>query len=195
MAKIIDARKLTCPQPVVLTKKALESADEVTTIVDNETARENVARLGKSEGCEVTIKSKKDGIYLTLKKATAKASAAENASPSATGTVLFLGSDIIGRGENVALGNLLMQSFLHTIGGLEGRPHTILLMNNGVKLITRDSPVLGEFKQLESQGVEILACGTCLARFELTDRVAAGKVSNMYEIAGKMLQAERVISL
>jgi selenium metabolism protein YedF len=113
----------------------------------------------------------------------------------ATGTVLFLGSDIIGRGESLALGNLLMQSFLHTMGGLEGGPEIILLMNNGVKLVTQESPVLGELKQLESQGTEILACGTCLARFELTDKIAVGKVSNMYEITGKMLKADRVISL
>ena len=111
------------------------------------------------------------------------------------GTVLFLGSDIIGRGENVALGHLLMQNFLHTLGGLASRPHTILLMNNGVKLVTGDSPAVGELKQLESLGVEILACGTCLARFELTDKVAAGKVSNMYDITGKLLAAEKVISL
>ena len=195
MTKIIDARKLTCPQPVVLTKKALETNDEVTTIVDNETARENVSRLGKSEGCEVTIKSKKDGIYLTLKKATAKACTADTASPSATGTVLFLGSDIIGRGENIALGNLLMQSFLRTINGLANRPDTILLMNDGVKMVTSDSPVVGELKQLESKGVEILACGTCLARFELTDKVAAGKISNMLEITNKILEAQKVITL
>lgn len=110
-------------------------------------------------------------------------------------TVLFIGSDIIGRGENIALGQLLMQNFLHTINGLSDRPQAILLMNNGVKLVTADSPVIGEFKQLENQGVEILACGTCLARLELTDKVAAGKISNMYEITSKMLQADRVISL
>lgn len=195
MTKIIDARKLTCPQPVVLTKKALKTNDEVTTIVDNETARENVTRLGKNEGCEVKIKSKKDGIYLTLKKATTQACAIASTPPLAAGTVLFLGSDIIGRGENIALGNLLMQSFLHTIGGLEDRPDTILLMNNGAKLVTQESPVLGELKQLESQGMEILACGTCLARLGLTDKIAVGKVSNMYEITGKMLKADRVISL
>lgn len=192
MVKIVDARKLSCPQPVILTKKALEEASEVVTIVDNETARENVCRMGKSEGCEVVIEPKKDGIYLTLEKSTTMAKATPQ---TATGTVLFLGSDIIGRGENIPLGNLLMQSFLHTINGLECRPETIALMNNGVKLVTTDSPVLGELRQLESQGIEILACGTCLARLELTDKVAVGKVSNMYEIATKMLQANKVISL
>ena len=50
MTKIIDARNLSCPQPVVLTKNALEEVDEVITIVDNEAARDNVSRLGKSQG-------------------------------------------------------------------------------------------------------------------------------------------------
>ena len=43
MRKTIDARGLTCPQPVVLTKKALEEEEisEVLTIVDNSNALEN----------------------------------------------------------------------------------------------------------------------------------------------------------
>ncbi len=32
MTKIIDARNLSCPQPVVLTKKALEEVAEVITL-------------------------------------------------------------------------------------------------------------------------------------------------------------------
>jgi len=115
--------------------------------------------------------------------------------PISAGTVLFLGSDLVGRGENIALGTLLMQKLLHSLGTLPGRPATILFMNNGVKLVVNDSPVLEEIKTLEKQGIEILACGTCLARLELTDKVAIGKVSNMDEIAGKMLQAQKVISV
>jgi selenium metabolism protein YedF len=111
------------------------------------------------------------------------------------GTVIFLGSDIIGRGDNRQLGSLLMQKFLHTIAGMHSGVHAILLMNDGVKLAVQDSHVLGELKQLEDRGVEVLACGTCLARLELTDKIAAGKVSSMDEITGKMLQADKVISL
>ena len=193
MTKIVDARTLACPQPVVLTKKALEETDEVVTIVDNETARENVSRLGKSQGCEVSVKQKEDGIYLTLKKM--EAVSVKEEPLSVAGLVLLLGSEIVGRGENYPLGNLLMQSFLHTIGGLASRPETIILMNNGVKLATEDSPVLGELRQLESQGIEIIACGTCLSRLQLSDKVAVGQVSNMYTIADTLLKAERVISL
>jgi selenium metabolism protein YedF len=110
-------------------------------------------------------------------------------------TVFFLGSNIIGRGEDRQLGSLLMQKFLHTLGGHRLKPKAIAFMNDGVKLVTDDSPVLAELKQLEKQGVDILACGTCLERFGLTDRVAVGKVSNMYEITDTMLRAEKVISM
>ncbi len=110
-------------------------------------------------------------------------------------TVIFLGSDIIGRGENTALGNLLMQNFLHNLNTLTDRPDAILLMNDGVRLAAGDSPVVGELKQLESRGTEILACGTCLARLGLTEKLAAGKVSNMHDITDRMLQADKVISL
>ena len=44
--KEIDARGLECPRPVILTKKALEETDEVSILVDNLAARENVKRLG-----------------------------------------------------------------------------------------------------------------------------------------------------
>ena len=193
MTKIVDARNLSCPQPVLLTKEALEKADEVTTIVDNAAARENVSRLGSSQGCEVTVEQKDDGIYLTLVK---KGVAPVREKPSiANGTVIFIASDILGRGENMELGNLLMHSFLNTLGAVNPKPKSIIFMNNGVKLITEDSLVVGEIKQLESQGVEILACGTCLSRLSLMDKIAVGQVSNMYTLADTLLKADKIISL
>lgn len=109
--------------------------------------------------------------------------------------VLFIGSDVVGRGEDYQLGSLLMQKFLHTISGHRLKPMTIVLMNNGVKLVTQDSLVLGELKQLENQGVDILACGTCLSRFQLTEKIAVGQVSNMSDITDAMLKATKVISI
>ncbi|MFC1871374.1 sulfurtransferase-like selenium metabolism protein YedF [Chloroflexota bacterium] len=193
MAKIVDARNLACPQPVLLTIRALEEADEVITIVDNEAAKENVSRLGSSRGCEVAVEQKDDGIYLTLTRKTA--SCTEDKSPVASGTVVFITSDILGRGENIELGNLLMHSFLNTLGAFNSKPESIIFMNNGVKLVTEDSPVVGEIIQLESQGVEILACGTCLSRLNLMEKVAVGQVSNMYTLAETLLKAEKVIPL
>ena len=114
---------------------------------------------------------------------------------SAGSVVLFISSDVVGRGEDQQLGSLLMEKFLHTVGGLSQKPETILLINNGVKLAAEDSLVVGELKQLESQGVEILACGTCLQRFQLTEKLKAGKISDMYTISDTMFKAGKVISL
>jgi len=194
MTKIVDARNLPCPQPVILTTKALEGADEVTTIVDNEAALENVSRLGNSRNCQVTVEHKDDGIYLTLVK---KGVEPDKGAPSsvAGGIVLFISSDILGRGENTGLGNLLMHSFLNTLGALNSKPESIVFMNNGVKLVTEDSLAVGELKQLENQGVEILACGTCLSRLNLMDKLTVGQVSNMYTLVDTMLKANKIISL
>ena len=112
-----------------------------------------------------------------------------------TDTVVFLGSNIIGRGEDRQLGGLLMQKYLHTLAGHRIKPEAILMMNDGVRLVGKDSPVLEELKQLGSQGIDILACGTCLERLGLIDKVGAGTVSNMYDIADAMLKAGKVISL
>ncbi len=111
------------------------------------------------------------------------------------GIVLFIASDILGRGRNRSLGSLLMQKLLHTVAALTARPETIVLMNDGVKLVAEGSAVLGELAKLESLGVEILACGTCLSRFKLIDKVAVGRISDMYTLADTLFKAEKVVAL
>jgi selenium metabolism protein YedF len=117
------------------------------------------------------------------------------ATHTSTGIVIFIGADVIGRGGNTELGKLLMQSFLNTARSLPNRPESILFMNDGVKLLAEGSHVLGELKQLADLGVELLACGTCLSRLGLTDKVIVGEISNMFTIADTMTRAKNVISL
>jgi sulfur relay (sulfurtransferase) complex TusBCD TusD component (DsrE family) len=59
----------------------------------------------------------------------------------------------------------------------------------------KGSPVLEDLRTLANQGVQILACGTCLGYYGLKEKVAVGEVSNMYTIAETMLQAGKVVSL
>ena len=193
MVRIIDARNLSCPKPVMLTNRALSEVDEVITIVSDTTAQDNVSRLGKNEGCEVTVEHKDDGIYLTLKKARSKTS--ESQSIAATATVLFITSDILGSDEYQELGSYLIKTFLDTVGGLTSRPETMIFMNSGVKLVTNDSPVLEELQQLENLGVNILACGRCLTSLQLTEQLAVGQISNMFAIVEIIFQADKVVSL
>ena len=193
MAKIVDARAVDCPQPVILTRRALEEVEEVVTIVDNGAARENVSRLGRSQGCTVAVEEKEDGTYVTLSRAEGDQPREER--KTAEDTVVLVTSDILGRGSNAQLGSLLMHSFLNTLGAFKSRPSSIIFMNDGVRLVTEDSVAVGELKQLEAQGVEVLACGTCLSRLNLADRLAVGHVSKMYDLADTMFKAGKVLSL
>ena len=66
MTKIVDVRGLACPQPVILTKKAMaETGQEpLTAIVDNPTAEANVSRMARKAGWQVDVEAKDDGTYL-----------------------------------------------------------------------------------------------------------------------------------
>ncbi len=69
--KTIDARGLSCPQPVMLAHQAIHKLDkgEVEVLVDSDTARENVSRLAKNSGWAVTIDKQPEGSYrIVLKK-------------------------------------------------------------------------------------------------------------------------------
>ena len=57
----------------------------------------------------------------------------------------------------------------------------------------RVSPALEDLKFLEAQGVEILTCGTCLNYYGLSEKLQVGQVTNMYVIAEKMAQADKII--
>jgi TusA-related sulfurtransferase len=62
--KTIDTCGMSCPQPVLMTKKALdEEKDGIDVIVDNNTAKENVQRFMKNAGYSVEIEEK-DGTFV-----------------------------------------------------------------------------------------------------------------------------------
>ncbi len=68
--KTIDARGLSCPVPVVLTKKAVEQNPSVLqVIVDNVAAKENVSRYATAMGYNIKIEEKdNEETLLTLEK-------------------------------------------------------------------------------------------------------------------------------
>ncbi|GKT10942.1 sulfurtransferase TusA family protein [Desulforhabdus sp. TSK] len=55
MSDIVDARGLSCPQPVLLalSKMKEKTSGEIEVVVDNEVSRENVSRAARSQGWEV----------------------------------------------------------------------------------------------------------------------------------------------
>ncbi len=200
MKQTVDARGLACPQPVVLTLKALADASEVVTIVDNAAAVENVTRLGRSKGCTVEVDAKPDGTYLTLRREGAVPEARTehvvvcSTAPATGPLVLFVPSDSLGRGP-AELGERLMGAFFHSLLEVKPKPATIIFMNAGVKLAVEGSRALDDLQALAAQGIDILSCGTCLGYFGLSDKLRVGRVSNMYDIATALLEAGRVVEL
>ncbi|MCD8097638.1 MAG: sulfurtransferase TusA family protein [Lachnospiraceae bacterium] len=64
---MIDARGRSCPEPVIMLKKALESNENNYEImVDNHVSVENVTRFAEHSGYEVHIEEKGDDFLLTL---------------------------------------------------------------------------------------------------------------------------------
>lgn len=60
---LVDARGLSCPQPVLLTRKAIKplSGGTVEVLVDTSASRDNVSRLGEKEGWTVRAEAQPDG--------------------------------------------------------------------------------------------------------------------------------------
>jgi selenium metabolism protein YedF len=198
MTTTVDARGLACPQPVLQTRKAMQQAEEIVTLVDSETSMTNVSRMAEKAGWQVNVVPQGDEYRIELSTAGTQPQAAElpvgKAEALSGPLVLVVPSDIMGRGEP-ELGNILIRGFFHTLGEVEPLPQTILFFNTGVKLACQGSPVLDDLCALEAEGVEMLVCGTCLGYFEIKEELAAGQVSNMYDIAETMLRAGKVVSL
>ena len=90
------------------------------------------------------------------------------------------------------LGKLLIANFLRLLGDKEDKPKAIIFWNAGVKLVCEGSQVLEHIRKLESAGVEILACTTCLEYFDLVDKLSAGKPTTMVKSVDAMLDGEFV---
>lgn len=64
----IDARGYSCPEPVLMTKRALEQGLSLIVLVDNETPLQNVRRFAVNNGYQVTWKAVGEDYELTISK-------------------------------------------------------------------------------------------------------------------------------
>lgn len=193
MSVNVDARGLACPQPVIATKRALDSLDAgtVTTIVDNAVAKENVMKFARASNCDVSVSE--NGGYYTLTITKGEGGAPAPAAGKTRTLVFLITRDTLGHGSD-ELGAVLMKSFFFTMTEMEPPPRAVLFLNGGVRLTLQGSPVLEHIRNLEGRGVEIISCGTCLDYFNLKDSLAAGAIGNMYTIM-ELLTADRAITL
>ena len=192
-----------CPIPVVKTLNALRELagpGTVQTLVDNQTAVQNLNRLAESKGCTVQTEQLSEKQYQVTITVGEGAELPESADgictvPSADkpdNTVVVISADHMGEGDE-ALGKVLLKGFLFALTQQETLPKTILFYNGGAAITCEGSASLEDLQQLKALGVEILTCGTCLNHYGLTEKLRVGEVTNMYVIAEKQLQATLVI--
>lgn len=64
----VDVRGLSCPLPVVKSKKAMQQNPDqvVVVLVDNEVSKENVSRLAENSGYKVQVEKTAGNYRLTL---------------------------------------------------------------------------------------------------------------------------------
>ena len=68
-ATMVDARGLSCPQPVILTRRAIKQGEfPIEVLVETATSRDNVTRLAEKSGCQVEVEAMGDEFKLTLTK-------------------------------------------------------------------------------------------------------------------------------
>jgi selenium metabolism protein YedF len=191
----IDCRGKACPQPVITAKQVLEQLkeDEFVLVVDNPASSENVERFARSQGCSVKVVKKEGDYYLRIgKPQTGESAVCLQEGKKARKTVAYINSQFLGIGDD-ALGAILMRAFLKTLLEMENKPSPLIFINSGVKLTSEGSEVLESLRVLAGGGVEILSCGTCLDFYGLKEKLRVGIVSNMYDIAQSLLEADTII--
>lgn len=192
----VDARGMQCPKPVIETKKAIEKVNEgtITTIVDNEIAKENVSKLAKSLRYDVSVQEVNGEYHVNIYKGILEHDFIPKNMTSTRDLVIVVGKDSMGEGSQ-ELGNVLMKGYFYTLTEAKPYPKAILFINGGVRLTSEGSEVIDHIRKLESEGVEILSCGTCLDYFNLKDKLIVGGVTNMYTIVEKMNDAKNTIRI
>ncbi len=203
----VDALGDTCPIPVVKTKNAikeLNGSGTVETLVDNEITVQNLTKMARQKGYGIRSEKLTPNRYkVTLEIGEPSTEPEENREDEVClstrisggerkSIVAAIASSKMGEGSE-ELGAVLMKGFLYALSQQETLPKTVIFYNGGAALTCEESPALEDLKSLESRGVEILTCGTCLNFYGLSDKLKVGEITNMYVIAEKMTNADLLV--
>ena len=191
--RIVDARGLACPLPVVNAKKATEELGGegvVAVYVDNEIAVQNLQKFAKQRGYQAEGKQNGEKDYEVI--ITVAACEECKLDQEEEGLVVVLSANVMGTGDE-KLGTALMKAFVFALTKQDVLPEAILCYNTGAYLTCEGADTLEDLKALEAEGVKILTCGTCLDFYGVKEKLAVGSVTNMYEIVETMEKSKKIV--
>lgn len=200
--KIVDTKGLPCPAPLIKTRQALNEAsagESLQIITDNDTSLNNIKRFLTDNHISFTQKEESDTWVLNVDRGepvpvadNAEVYCSTNPDVNKRKTVVAITSDVMG-GGNDELGSKLITSFFKVLPMIKPIPDTVVFYNTGVRLAVKGSPVEEYLTELESSGVELILCTTCIDFFSLKGKIAAGKIGDMYQILNILNEAGNVI--
>ena len=109
-------------------------------------------------------------------------------------TVILIANNGMGNADE-KLQLMLIGKYFELLLQSENLPAAICFYTNGVKLVCEGSPVIESLRNLESKGVRLIVCTTCLNYFNLMEQVKAGIVGGMGDILEAQMKAEKVITI
>ncbi|RKW54068.1 MAG: sulfurtransferase-like selenium metabolism protein YedF [Lachnospiraceae bacterium] len=201
----VNALGDACPIPVVKTKNAIRelgSGGVVEVSVDNEIAVQNLNKMAKQKNYEFSYEKKSDTEYIvtiginsdskTDTNTVSKISGTQKDEISLKETVVVIDSDKMGDGDE-EFSKTLLKGFIYALSSQDIPPAKIIFYNTGVKMTTEGSESIEDLKVLANAGAKIYSCGACLNNYGLTEKLLIGEVTNMYDIAGYLLNADLVV--
>ena len=204
MTNELDCRGLECPAPVLNVRDALakEASNDISVLVDNEAARQNVSRFLEHQSYQVQSDGEGELFRVVGRRGvgtqvTATASPPPVALQSVAGSkkiMVLITGVYLGHGDD-ALGDMLMFNFIKTLKEMGPDLWRVVFVNSGVSFTSEGSEAVPFLQELAGNGVQIVACGACLAYFHILDKMQVGEVTNMLEIVTGMQQADSVVTI
>ncbi|MDD2898566.1 MAG: sulfurtransferase-like selenium metabolism protein YedF [Desulfuromonadaceae bacterium] len=202
----IDCRGMNCPAPVLHVRDTLEKEAliDVTVIVDNEAARQNVSRFLEHQNYLVRSETFGDDFKVVGTKGdVGQQQAPDLSSPvpvinvRETGVkkIMVLVTTVhMGHGDD-GLGDMLMFNFLKTLKEMGPELWRVVFVNGGVSFTAEGSEAVPILQELVRTGVQVSACGACLAYLHILDKIRVGEVTNMLDIVTGMKDADTVVTI
>lgn len=195
--RTIDARGKLCPEPLMMTRRAIKEAaqgDTIEVITDNDIACKNIGSyltemkiaFTEANGQISFIVGNHDTALLEAIPACPTKPANDN------GYVIVIKSQEMGS-EDANLGKLLMRAFLNTVAESDKLPQTIIIYSGGIRLTMVGTDTARSLAKLEEKGVEVVICGTCVDFYQLKESIKIGTISNMFVIVEKMANATNIV--